>query len=249
MRKIDGKIMAQAVKEYNETNCSLRDLSKKYGFAYETIRKYLGTSVRPRGVGKMNKSNKPVISSQAPIGQRKLIKLPTEQRYNSNRAWDGQEDEMLKYALKEGYTVKELSELLGRSITSIYSRKCILTGNKFLSKGSRFRAPKGLLRKKHTRVTPDISPEVAETNRLLKKYGAINNPAKEKTAPVREKTSPIINGINPVQETKHVRVVKFDDQADIHAIRLEDLASIVNKHGVSVSISILKTGTEITIKK
>ena len=238
-RRIDENRMAEAIREYvGNDNVSLRDLSKKYGYSYETIRSRIGKKyMRPRG-SKKNDVIKAVTPSS--LGHRKLIKLPSEQLYNNNSVWTPKDDDLLRDALRSGYTSKELSEISGRSISSIHCRKCVLVAEGFIPKGLRFVAPKGLLRKKIKR-NPVVAPARSESDRLLQKYSSINKMAPPFVPPVKEKPD--------VQEKKSVRIVELEGSADIHAIKLEDLAAIVNKHGISVSISVLKTGTEIRITK
>ena len=238
-RRIDENRMAEAIREYvGNDNVSLRHLSKKYGYSYETIRNRIGKKfMRPRG-GKKNDVIKSV--SAASLGHRKLIKLPSEQLYNNNSAWTPKDDDLLRDALRSGYTSKELSEISGRSISSIHCRKCVLVAEGFIPKGLRFVAPKGLLRKKFKKNRV-VDPVRAESDRLLQKYSAISKMVPPFVPIVKEKPA--------VQEKKSVRIVELEGSADIHAIKLEDLAAIVNKHGISVSISVLKTGTEIRITK
>jgi len=238
-RRIDENRMAEAIREYvGNANVSLRDLSKKYGYSYETIRSRIGKKfMRPRG-GKKNDLIKSVTPSS--LGHRKLIKLPSEKVFNANHIWEFQEDEMLRDALKEGFTTKELSELIGRSRASIYSRKCILINDGFIPKGTRFIAPKGLLRKKFKKNRV-VAPVQSESDRLIQKWSSISKMVPPFVPIIKEKPA--------VQEKKSVRRVEIEGSADIHAIKLEELAAIVNKHGISVSISVLKTGTEIRITK
>lgn len=235
MKKIDESRMANAINEYVSNPCiTLRDLSSKYGYSYETFRKRIGNRVRPRG----GKSGLAKVVSASSLGHRRLTKLPSEQLYNNNNGWTPKDDELLREALKSGYTSKELSEINGRSIASIQTRKCTLINEGFIPKGTRFIAPRGFLRKaiKTNRVVDPIK----ETNRLIQKYSVINKSTTMYTPVSKEKA---------IVQKKSARSIELENSADINAIKLDALAAIVNKHGISVSISVLRTGTEIRITK
>ena len=82
-----------------------------------------------------------------PISQRKFLKLPTERTFNECNPWMASEDSVLITKLNTGCTVKEVSDLIGRSISAVYARKCTLTNQGRIKKGIRFKTPKGILRK------------------------------------------------------------------------------------------------------
>lgn len=249
MEKVNVQIREKAIKEYLNSNVSLATVAKRYGVTKESVRLWvLGSGHKPRAIG-TKYSDKTLkeetkVSKKVPLNERNFIKLPCEQRFNNNVPWTLKDDDTLKEALLYGFTVKEVSELLGRSITSIYTRKTILTYQGFIKKGLRFKHPKGILRKKSIYAKAD--PEVSETNRLIKKYTKINEAGGKK-----EESQPPAEGIKKVRvkEVKNVQMVIMDKETHLNVISLEDLAEIVKKHGISVSISILKNGTEIHITK
>jgi len=179
MEKVNLQTKEQAIKDYLESNDSLRTIGDRYGVSQETIRRWVlksGNKTRPRGGRNFTKKGIKV-SERISLNGRKLIKLPSEQRFNSNAEWTLKEDRLLKEALLAGFTIKEVSELLGRSIISIYNRKNALTDEGYIKRGLRFKTPKGILRKKPVRAYVD--PEVSEMNRLIKKYMK-NNKAEDK---------------------------------------------------------------------
>ena len=171
-----------------------------------------------------------------PIIKRSLIKLPAERCHNNNSAWQVKDDESLRDALTSGYTAKEISELLGRSITSIYTRKSTLTDQGFIKRGVRLSSPKGVLRKGGTVKTE--RPETRESEALLKKWKTINEKSTVAGIKVHQQLA------DAVEKNATVAPNPYSQQAKLY----EDLAAIVKSHGVTVIVTTQKAGTEITIK-
>lgn len=241
------KTKTEVAMEYLKGNVTLRELAPRYNISSETVRRWVMEFEK--------KANAPVNIAPKPMSQRKLIKLPIEKRFNLSKSWDSKEDDMLKDALRNGFTVKELSDLLGRSIASIYSRKCILISQGQIQKGARFITPSGLLRKAQVRKPVDVEKE--ESERVCGKYAKLVGITEKEVKPevsqeTKKETDVILNGqtkeVKEVKEVKNVRVVKLDNNTELHVIKLEDLARIVKDLGVNVSISIRNTGTEISIR-
>jgi len=263
MEEMDQKTKEQAIKDYLNSNDSLRVVGRRYGVSAETIRRWIlrsGNKTRTeRGKNFIKKDkNKDIkVSKEISLNGKKLIKLPSEQRFNSNKTWTLKDDKILKEALLSGFTIKEVSELLGRSIVSIYNRKNALTDQGYIKKGLRFKTPRGVLRKKAVRTR--INPEVSEMNRLIKKYTKINEAGK-KTEKKKEVSQLTIDFPEEIKEVKHKEVKEIKIEKDLNPIiisdknipinvSLENLVEIVKNHNLVVSISMSKTGTEIRITK
>jgi transposase-like protein len=114
-RKIDSKTKVLAVKDYLTSGGTLREVSGRHGISTETLRRFLDGKVRKRG------------SSVAVHVKKSRIVCP-----NASRRWKISEDEILRDAILGNFTVAETMDLLGRSRSSITSRKHILLTNGFI---------------------------------------------------------------------------------------------------------------------
>jgi len=282
------KIISQSVKDqayidYVEGGMTSVQAGKKNGISANVVLKIVGDKVRPnRNKGKKvvdqsditSSSERGLTGTTIVVGGRKLIKLPTEQSFNKSKAWESTEDELLRMALKEGMSVKEVSALLGRTITSIYSRKTILVNEGFLKKGDRFKSPRGYLRKKPCKCsTPEAEAKVQQ-DKLIKKL-QLNGDLHKHTVPKEEDINmygePLVRFEDYQNDIKlKLEAVEFDHQNEIQEcmaglgksideaiqpMKLEDtitidkLASLVEKNNVIVTVSITKTGTDIRIER
>jgi len=205
-RKISKRLKAEAVREYRNSHVSLREVAEKYGVTAESVRRWAGFKTRPRGT-KYTKSNPAQMSAFPGIVAKRFRKSPKETGFpNANKRWTLTEDELLKDAVMNNYTVEQTAEIMGRSEPSIWSRKCILIDRGFIDENKRFPIPEGV-----TRNRPK---------------GIITRKRKEETEEVSE--SAVVN---------------------IGKIELSDLAMLVKKYDVGVTLTISQKGTEVKVHK
>jgi transposase-like protein len=142
-----------------------------------------------------------------------------------NSVWSKGEDEILRDAVLSGMTVKETAELLGRTKASIYARKWGLIGKGFIENPeSRFVMPDDIKRpRKEDEAVFEIEPEVVA---ILEEI--------ENTEIEDVKDEPIV-----VKTVENISIPNF-----------EELARIVDKYGVNVSLSVNTTGNvEVMMSK
>lgn len=139
-RSISVKTRLSAVNEYVRSGKSLREVSRKHGISPETLRRWLGDSVRKARKGKgISKSSSDQYTSKPSVLAKRNLGFPNQQK-----RWSKLEDESLIEAVHSGMTVEETSSLLGRTPAAIYNRKHILVTNGKLEE--RFVVPKGIKR-------------------------------------------------------------------------------------------------------
>jgi len=218
-RIITKAVKAAAIKDYVHNNKTLRDVATKHGINPETLRRILGSKVRPRGTRYLADGS---VKTPASINGRKVRTSTTSAATpNSNQRWTATEDEMLRDAVLSKMTVKETVELLGRTAPAIYCRKCQLIDEGFISDPeTRFTLPTGITRVRkpmeNVLSTPEVIEEVVED---------IVEEVKDTPAPMSAPAS--VNS----------------------SIELIQLAQIVKDYGVNITVSVTSAGTEVKMSK
>jgi hypothetical protein len=162
MAKIITKaVKAAATKDYVHNNKTLRDVANTHGINPETLRRILGSKVRPRGTRYLADGS---VKTPGTINGRKVrTSTVSSATPNSNQRWTREEDEMLRDAVLSKMTVKETVELLGRTAPSIYCRKCQLIDEGFFNDPeTRFTLGKGIKRVRKPMAHVLSAPEVIE---------------------------------------------------------------------------------------
>ena len=221
-RAISKAVRSAAIKEYVSAGKSLKDVAEKYGINQETLRKYLGNKVRPRGTRYLpdgdfkypnTKKGYPTIKNTRKVRESKS----SPSTPNSNKRWSTVEDEMLRDAVISNMTVRETVELLGRTAPAIYCRKCQLIDVGFIpDPAMRFPVPTGI-----NRIRKEITEEINfdEIEAILEE---------------------VETTVDNIQE-----VVKANETIPTTNIELEQLAQLVKEYGVNITVSVTTSGTEV----
>jgi hypothetical protein len=218
-RIITKAVKAAAIKDYVHNNKTLRDVATKHGINPETLRRILGSKVRPRGTRYLADGS---VKTPASINGRKVRTSTTSAATpNSNQRWTATEDEMLRDAVLSKMTVKETVELLGRTAPAIYCRKCQLIDEGFISDPeTRFTLPTGITRVRKPMENVLSTPEVIEE--------VINDHVEE----VKDTTAPVSA---PASVNSSIELIQ--------------LAQIVKDYGVNITVSVTSAGTEVKMSK
>ena len=118
--QIKRAVKSAAIKDYLQNNKTLREVADSHGINMETLRKALGSRVRPRGTRYLADGS--VKSPGIKNGRKIRTSKASELTPRSNKRWTSTEDELLRDAVVTGMTVNETVELLGRTAVSIYCR-------------------------------------------------------------------------------------------------------------------------------
>lgn len=204
-KTISAKTRVAAVKDYVTTNATLREVAANYNISFETLRRWVGNKVRPRG--KNNKVTNTVSAIPVSLApKRKYKSRRTAAHTNSSKRWSKAEDSLLRDAVDNNYTVKQTVKILGRTPSAIYCRKSQLINDGFFkNKKARFSTPKGSNRKSIVKPTFD----------------------------------------NPIVESVITTKKVNKKQTNTKGVAYNDLARIVKDYGLSVTISITESGTEV----
>lgn len=208
-KSISVKTRLSAVNDYVRNGESLRDVAKKHGISGETLRRWLGDSVRKtRKGGLVSKSVPGKYTSRPSVLAKRNLGFNNQQK-----RWSKLEDESLIEAVHSGMTVEETAGLLGRTPAAVYTRKHILVTKGKLDE--RFVVPEGIKRtrkpQEHVMETQievheiQPSPEVAEVPEV--DMDDITNLSLERLASVVSKfgvslSINISEGVTSVQMTK-----------------------------------------------
>ena len=221
-RAISKAVRSAAIKEYVSVGKSLKDVAEKYGINQETLRKYLGNKVRPRGTRYLPdgdfkspnvKKSYPTIKNTRKVRESKA----SPSTPNSNKRWTTVEDEMLRDAVISNMTVRETVELLGRTAPAIYCRKCQLIDEGFIQDPAmRFPVPTGI-----NRIRKEITEEI--------NFNEIE-------AVLEEVETPVDNSQEVVKSSEYIPTTN---------IELEQLAQLVKEYGVNITVSVTTSGTEV----
>jgi transposase-like protein len=218
---ITNAVKKAAIKEYTQNNKSLRVVADMYDLNEETLRRILGSKVRPRGTRYMPDGS---VKIPGVVNGRKVRTSTTSNATpNSNRRWSKTEDEMLRDAVLSKMTVKETVELLGRTAQAIYCRKSQLIDDGFFNDPeTRFTLGTGIKRVRkpmtHALETPEVIEEVVEAS-------VAETPVSEVPAPVSTPAS--VNS----------------------SIELIQLAQIVKEYGVNITVNVTSSGTEVKMTR
>lgn len=203
-RKISKRLKTEAVREYRNSHVSLREVAEKYGVTAESVRRWAGYKTRPRGT-KYEKKD-PSQMSAFPVEKKRTRMSPSKTGVdNANKRWSKTEDELLRDAVIDNLTAEQTAKILGRTLPSIWSRKCILIDRGFINEEKRFPVPEGITRNRPTGIV------------VKKKID------KEEIGEADTLTTTISN------------------------IKLSDLAQLVKKFDVGVTLMITQNGTEVKV--
>jgi hypothetical protein len=212
MRTVNPKKLASAIAHYEGSKKpNIVISSQKYGIGYETLRRHL------KGQG-------------IPTAKRVRVSTPNKSEYkrknpnpsNASKRWSADSDEMLKQAVESKMSVRDTCDLLGRSVASVYARKCILLGNGYIEDETRFQVEKGILRpRKNFPSDDEIEAAIEELEVKIDELESIYA-----TQPTPEATPSTLE------------------------FSMTDLASLVNQFGVSVTVTMREGNvTEVGIYK
>lgn len=159
-RFISKKTKREAVRDYNTQGMTLRQVAEKYGVTAESVRRWTGYKTRPRGTKyPKNQVNQTKMFETNRVAKRKPF-IKDDSFPNSNRHWTKTEDALLIDAVMDKLTVEETSKILGRSVPSIMSRKCILIDRGLIKEDVRFTLPKGIKKTRRKVEVVKSAPEV-----------------------------------------------------------------------------------------
>ncbi len=153
-RKISAKERVSAVKDYVTSGESLRVVSERHGMSVETLRRFAEGKVRKKG----RRSQKTNGVLTLPFSKERKERDPNKATPNANRRWSRSEDELLRDAVYSKFTVKETTDLLGRSKQSVYCRKSQLMDEGFIQ-DTRFTLPTGIKRTRRSLPTAPVREE------------------------------------------------------------------------------------------
>lgn len=215
---IKKAVKSAAIKDYLQNNKSLRQVAIDHGINMESLRKFLGSRVRPRGTRYLADGTTKIPGVKN--GRKIRTSKSSFETPRSNKRWNITEDEMLRDAVLSGMTVQETTELLGRTAVSIYCRKCSLLDNGFIpDPTTRFTHAEGIKRPRKLEVVVDNTMgEVVIENIIDIDKGQDEEERVQAT---------------PTQVTT------------INTIELEELARLVKSYGVNITVSVTSTGTEV----
>lgn len=189
MGKINSKTRVSAVKDYMNSKDSLRNVSSRHGISAETLRRFV--MEHKEKIDKEAKTVKPVTPAMKKNPPKKVfankttlvatpIAIPiatpvaktisrktrtysaNESTPNANKRWKADEDDMLRDAVLDNFTVKETCNLLGRTAPSIFARKCFLIEIGYIGE-KRFTLEKGIKRTRNRMAEPEIVSIVSDT--------------------------------------------------------------------------------------
>jgi transposase-like protein len=192
--QIKRAVMSAAIKDYLKNNKTLREVAQSHGMNMETLRKALGSRVRPRGTRYLADGS--VKTPGVKNGRKIRTSKASELTPRSNKRWTPTEDELLRDAVLTGMTVSETVELLGRTAVSIYCRKCYLLDNGYIpDPETRFTLAKGIKRPRKV--------EDATIERIVEIDESIEEEEKVPSAPVTQTTT-----INSIELEDLAKLVK-----------------------------------------
>ena len=220
-KKIPKNVKAASMRAYVADGKTLREVAVEFGINAESLRRWLGNKVRPRGrhlVGK--NSNNPAMRKTEVVEMIQETRKPRVSKFSptDNRAnyrWTDTENEILRDAVLSKMTITETVELLGRTRAAIMCQKSKLIEDGFISENERFIPPTGIKRVRKPMVTVMSTPEV-----------------------VAEAPQPVV--VEKPIELKVAEPVKPTSNID-----LADLAKLVKEFGVNVTLNVTAEGMEV----
>jgi len=218
-KKIPKNVRVAAMRSYVADGKTLREVSKEFDINSESLRRWLGDKVRPRGFHlKGKRSNNPLLVKREGIKSdaRKIRTSKSSPTYNrANYRWTDTENELLRDAVLSKMTIKETTDLLGRTPASIMCQKSKLVEDGFISDGDRFVPPTGIKRVRKPLANVMSTPELVADVLVM---AAENKQGEIKVA-------------EPVKPTSN--------------IDLADLAKLVKEFGVNVTLNVTAEGMEV----
>jgi transposase-like protein len=218
-KEIPKKVKVAAMKSYVADGKTLRQVAAEFGINSESLRRWLGDKVRPRGKHlKGRPSNNPLIrkSESDPVVDRKPRVSKLSPSYNrANYRWTDTENEILRDAVLSKMTIKETTDLLGRTAASIMCQKSKLIVDGFIDESTKFVMPKGITRVRKPMETVMSTPEVLVE---APQFTPAEKPVELKVA-------------EPAKSSSN--------------IELADLARLVKEFGVNVTLNVTAEGMEV----
>ena len=220
-KKIPKNVKAASMRAYVADGKTLREVAVEFGINAESLRRWLGNKVRPRGrhlVGKT--SNNPAMRKTEVVEMIQETRKPRVSKFSpthnrANYRWTDTENEILRDAVLSKMTITETVELLGRTRAAIMCQKSKLIEDGFISENERFIPPTGIKRVRKPMVTVMSTPEV-----------------------VAEAPQPVV--VEKPIEVKVAEPVKPTSNID-----LADLAQLVKEFGVNVTLNVTAEGMEV----
>lgn len=220
-KKIPKNVKAASMRAYVADGKTLREVAVEFGINAESLRRWLGNKVRPRGrhlVGKT--SNNPAMRKTEVVEMIQETRKPRVSKFSpthnrANYRWTDTENEILRDAVLSKMTITETVELLGRTRAAIMCQKSKLIEDGFISENERFIPPTGIKRVRKPMVTVMSTPEV-----------------------VAEAPQPVV--VEKPIELKVAEPVKPTSNID-----LADLAKLVKEFGVNVTLNVTAEGMEV----
>ena len=220
-KKIPKNVKAASMRAYVADGKTLREVAVEFGINAESLRRWLGSKVRPRGrhlVGKT--SNNPSMRKTEVVEMIQETRKPRVSKFSpthnrANYRWTDTENEILRDAVLSKMTITETVELLGRTRAAIMCQKSKLIEDGFISENERFIPPTGIKRVRKPMVTVMSTPEV-----------------------VAEAPQPVV--VEKPIELKVAEPVKPTSNID-----LADLAKLVKEFGVNITLNVTAEGMEV----
>ncbi len=220
-KKIPKNVKAASMRAYVADGKTLREVAVEFGINAESLRRWLGNKVRPRGrhlIGKT--SNNPAMRKTEVVEMIQETRKPRVSKFSpthnrANYRWTDTENEILRDAVLSKMTITETVELLGRTRAAIMCQKSKLIEDGFISENERFIPPTGIKRVRKPMVTVMSTPEV-----------------------VAEAPQPVV--VEKPIEVKVAEPVKPTSNID-----LADLAKLVKEFGVNVTLNVTAEGMEV----
>jgi hypothetical protein len=213
-RTINAKTRITSVRDYVTSGDSLRTVSKRNGISSETLRRFLGDKVRKNSNNNLVTSGREVIAA-LPIKKKRAAKNGSFP--NSNLRWTSEEDELLREAVLNDFTVKETVQLIGRTNAAIMCRKHDLMENGFIE-NIRFKNPEKIVPSRRSKNLVLESPVISNQN--------VSNDVDDKII----SHNPLVQNSEPIEGPS-----------------LRELAEIVKDFGVNINMTVTSGGTVIKI--
>lgn len=222
---ISKKVKTAAIKSYISDGKTLREVAVEFGISAESLRRWLGKRVRPRGLHLAGKtSNNPAMRKTEVDNVIQETRNPRVSKFSlahnrANYRWTDTENEILRDAVLSKMTISETVELLGRTRAAIMCQKSKLIDDGFISDNERFITHTRINRVRKPMVTVMSTPDV-----------------------VAEVSQPFI--VEKPIEVKDTEPVKTTSNID-----LADLAKLVKEFGVNVTLNVTAEGMEVKMTK
>ena len=219
-KQIPRNVKVAAMRAYVADGKTLREVSKEFNVNSESLRRWLGDKVRPRGSHlKGKKSNNPLMrtaeSSEAVVTRKPRVSKLSSTYNRANHRWTDTENEILRDAVLSKMTIKETTELLGRTAASIMCQKSKLVDDGYISQSTKFVMPNGIKRVRKPMETVMSTPEVVADVLMM-------------ASDAKETDTKVIESIKPTSN-----------------IDLADLARLVKEFGVNVTLNVTAEGMEV----